>query len=109
MTTLSGRSACPGLAFGQALVVRDVSNPPRQPPPHEYVLVIPFATPLLYPLVLGATALVAESGGIASHAASLARELGIPCVVQVEGLLDQITTGQGVRVDGTGGHVVTVD
>jgi phosphoenolpyruvate-protein phosphotransferase (PTS system enzyme I) len=49
-------------------------------------------------------ALLTEKGGPTSHTAIIARELGIPCVVGVSGLLE-LCEGTRVLVDGTTGQV----
>jgi len=49
-------------------------------------------------------ALVTERGGPTSHTAIIARQLGIPCVVAVPGLMD-VAAGSRVLVDGTTGEV----
>lgn len=51
-------------------------------------------------------AILVEEGGTRSHCALLARGLGIPKVVQVEGLLSAIRGGEPVLVDGEEGLVV---
>jgi phosphoenolpyruvate-protein phosphotransferase len=51
-------------------------------------------------------ALVTETGSPTSHAAILARSLGIPAVVAVPGLLDAISAGGTLAVDGRTGEVV---
>src|ERR671918_614328 len=51
--------------------------------------------------------IVTETGSPTSHAAILARALGVPAVVSCSGLLEAIRTGTDVAVDGqTGGVVV---
>ncbi|MFO0909009.1 MAG: putative PEP-binding protein [Isosphaeraceae bacterium] len=50
-------------------------------------------------------AIAVEHGGPQSHAAILARSLGIPMVGQVVGLVDRVHGGQLARVDGTLGQV----
>jgi pyruvate,water dikinase len=52
-----------------------------------------------------AAAIVTEEGGLFSHAAILARELGIPAVVGVPGLLAAIGDGDIVEVDADLGEV----
>lgn len=47
-----------------------------------------------------------ESGGKESHAAILARSLGIPAVLGLEGLLSKVTGGETLIVDGNTGIVV---
>jgi signal transduction protein with GAF and PtsI domain len=51
------------------------------------------------------TALVVDIGGALSHAAVVARELGIPCVVSTGHGTKLIKTGDQVRVDGSTGKV----
>jgi phosphoenolpyruvate-protein phosphotransferase (PTS system enzyme I) len=49
-------------------------------------------------------ALVTERGGATSHTAIIARQLGIPCVVGVAGVLG-VTAGQPLLVDGRAGVI----
>lgn len=51
-------------------------------------------------------AFATESGGKESHAAILARSLGIPAVVGLEGLLSKISKGDNLIIDGDMGIVV---
>ena len=52
-------------------------------------------------------AFLTETGGATSHAAILARSLGIPAVLGIPGLMETLRDGQSVIVDGTGGTVLT--
>jgi phosphoenolpyruvate-protein kinase (PTS system EI component) len=52
-----------------------------------------------------AAALVAERGAILSHGAIVAREFGIPAVVNVAGCISRLQTGQSIEVDGSKGSV----
>ncbi len=56
----------------------------------------------LYPSVSG---LLIERGSILSHSAIVAREMGIPTIVGIAGLLDTLQTGQRVTMDGAAGTV----
>jgi pyruvate,water dikinase len=60
------------------------------------------------PLFLSAAAVVAELGGPLSHAAIIAREYGVPAVVNVARATRALRTGDVVEVDGTAGTVVVV-
>lgn len=51
-------------------------------------------------------AIVLESGGPASHAALLAREMGIPTVSQLSDLMTKITSGDELIVNGDEGFIV---
>jgi pyruvate,water dikinase len=47
-----------------------------------------------------------EVGGYLSHGAIVAREYGLPAVVNVPGALTAITDGQTLEVDGDTGEVI---
>lgn len=59
----------------------------------------------LSPLFLVAAGLVTELGGPLSHAAIVAREYGLPAVVNVEGATRSIRTGDRLRIDGDRGVI----
>jgi pyruvate,water dikinase len=69
------------------------------------VLVAPFTDAAWTPLFVPAAAVVVETGGVLSHAATVAREYGIPAVVAVKGATDLIPEGAVVTVDGSAGTV----
>ena len=50
--------------------------------------------------------MVTEKGGVTSHTVILAKALGIPAIVGVGPILDQVVSGQEVLVDGRLGNVV---
>ncbi len=56
----------------------------------------------------GAAAIATQEGAVNSHAAILARSLRIPMVVGVAGLLETVTEGIGLGVDGDEGEVTVV-
>ena len=51
-------------------------------------------------------AIITERGGWTSHTFILARELNLPSVTGVEGILRQVQTGENVIVDGYNGQVI---
>lgn len=69
------------------------------------ILVVPATDPAWTPLFLKAGALVMETGGYLSHGAIVAREFGIPAVINVQGILDQVASGDRIVVDGHQGTV----
>ncbi|SFG93266.1 pyruvate, water dikinase [Desulfotomaculum arcticum] len=69
------------------------------------VLVTPSTDPGWTPLFLRASAIVVETGGFLSHGAIVAREYGIPAVVNIPGVMKMIKDSQLVTVDGDGGKV----
>ncbi len=64
----------------------------------------PADTALFDPRVVAGFATV--MGGAESHTAIMARSLGLPAVVGIEGLIRNIRTGDRVIIDGTGGRVI---
>ena len=56
-------------------------------------------------IMLTAGGLVIDVGGPISHGAIVARELGIPCVINTRTGTRQLETGDRVRVDGNLGEV----
>ena len=64
--------------------------------------------PALMPLIIIAGAIVTEAGGSASHSSLIARELGVPAVVNTGVATQVLREGQVVEVDGTRG-IVTLD
>ena len=69
------------------------------------VLVAPSTDPSWTPVFLKASALVMETGGYMSHGAIVAREFGIPAVVNLPGILEAIHSGDPLEVDGNRGMV----
>jgi pyruvate,water dikinase len=55
------------------------------------------------------SALVVDIGSALSHAAVVARELGLPCVVNTRSGTRDLRTGDLVRVDGTAGTVTVLE
>lgn len=70
------------------------------------VVVTRAVTPALAVFVTGCAALVSETGGALDHGASLARELGLPCVVGCRDAWSLLDDGMIVTVDGDAGTVV---
>jgi pyruvate,water dikinase len=102
-STVAGIAASGGTASGPARVITDPADP-RGLEPGE-VLVCPITDPSWTPLFLGAAAVVCDTGAVQSHAAIVARELGIPAVLSVRGITS-LPDGTLLHVDGTRGTVV---
>ena len=105
-----GRAASPGRTVGVAFVLEDQKARIHilDVPPTSYVLVARMTKPNLVSLMLNAIAIVTDIGGVTSHAATIAREFGIPCVVSTETASKYIQTGDMVDVDGDTGIVKLV-
>ena len=69
------------------------------------IAVVPYTDAGWAPLLLGATAIIAEVGGQLSHGAIIAREYKIPAVMNIPEATTRLRDGQKVRVDGYLGTV----
>jgi len=69
----------------------------------DHILVVPAMNPEWLSVLRSAAGLITEYGGITSHGAILARELGLPAVVGVVGVMDSLQSGDVVLLDGDRG------
>jgi phosphohistidine swiveling domain-containing protein len=98
-----GIAASPGRASGRAAIIRRNSDYRRLP---AGSIVVARMTRTDMMLGIGSIAgIVTDTGGSLCHAAIVAREIGIPCVVGTEHATQTIKPGRLVAVDGTKGVV----
>jgi pyruvate,water dikinase len=102
-TLLSGLAASPGVAAGTVRVLRTPAEGKRLQPGE--VLVAPMTNPDWVPTIRRAVAIVTDGGGMTCHAAIVARELGVPCVVGTRNATTSLGDGESVIVDGGRGTV----
>jgi pyruvate,water dikinase len=100
---LRGQSASSGRCEGIARVILDPAHDIELKPGE--ILVAPYTDPAWTPLFLMAGAAVVEVGSFLSHAGTVAREFGLPCVVDVPECSSRIRTGDRLLVDGDAGLV----
>lgn len=101
-----GTPVAGGRARGRAFIARTPDEGLAMPA--GGILVAASSDPAWTPLFLRAAAVVMEAGGYLSHAAIVAREFGIPAVVNVQGILQGIATGDMLDVDASQGTVSRV-
>ena len=101
--TYTGVGVSAGVAIGKARVLLTPSD--VKPSDRDYILVCPSTDPAWTPLFLHAAGLVMERGGILSHGAVVAREYGVPAVVNIPNATQRIADGQELQVDGNSGIV----
>src|SRR5690606_37485199 len=104
-TVLTGLAAVPGVYEGP---VRIMAAPTDGIEPGD-VLVASTTDVGWTPWFALAGAVVTDVGGVASHAAIVAREHGIPSVVSTGDATRRLRTGDVVRVDGGTGTVEVVE
>ena len=94
---LTGTGCCPGQVRAPAKVIRD---PRGDLSLKGQILVAERTDPGWTPLFPSASGVLVERGSLLSHSAIVARELGIPCVVGISGLLATVHTGDDIQMDG---------
>ena len=100
---IKGMPVAPGIVEGRARVVTDPEAGIEIEPGE--VLVCQTTDPSWASYFLVASALVIDIGGAMSHGAIVARELGVPCVINTRVGTSAIRSGDLVHVDGGAGEV----
>ncbi len=93
-----------GVAQGRAQIIYTPDEGERLSPGD--IMVAPSTDPAWTPLFIHAAGIVLETGGYTSHGSIVAREYGIPAVVNVAGVLQLIKNGQIVTVNANNGTVI---
>lgn len=102
---LSGIGCCAGRVKAKVRVLR---RPDEISSLEGDILVTSSTDPgwaILFPTASG---ILVERGSLLSHSAIVSREMGIPCIVGITGLLDRLQTGDMVEMDGKTGEVKIV-
>ena len=113
----TGVNASPGAAVGQIYFDADTTEKMAKEHGQEVIMVRPFTKPDDVHGMLAAKGILTSEGGATSHAAVVARQFGVPCVVGasvVELDLEKrimkvgdlvVKEGEWISVDGTTGEV----
>jgi pyruvate,orthophosphate dikinase len=113
----SGVNASPGAAVGQVYFDADTAERMAKEEGQDVIMVRPFTKPDDVHGMLASKGILTSEGGATSHAAVVARQFGVPCVVgaamirldldkrqmSVEG--NVVKEGEWISVDGTSGEV----
>jgi pyruvate,water dikinase len=103
---LRGTGCSPGIVRAPVRVVRDPNHAGELA---GHIMVAERTDPgwtLLFPAVEG---ILVQRGSLLSHSAIVARELALPCVVGIAGLMDTLQDGEMVEMDGTAGTIRRLD
>lgn len=103
---MKGLGVSAGLAKERARVILHTEDGAVEP---GEILVAPFTDPGWTPYFIPANGIVMNMGGLLSHGSIVAREYGIPAVVNIYGATTIIKTGQMLLVDGNKGVVKILD
>lgn len=103
---LRGIGVCAGEITGEAKVIRDPSDNVQL---SREILIAERTDPGWVPLYPAVSGILIERGSVLSHSAVVAREMGIPTIVGIRGLLKHVSSGDIVKMDGRSGVVEVVD
>jgi pyruvate, orthophosphate dikinase len=113
----SGVNASPGAAVGRVYFDADTAEKMAHEEGQDVIMVRPFTKPDDVHGMLAAKGILTSEGGATSHAAVVARQFGVPCVVGAASIridLERrlfeadgkvVKEGEWVSVDGTSGEV----
>ncbi|UXA11487.1 phosphoenolpyruvate-utilizing protein [Mycobacterium sp. SMC-8] len=104
--TLDGVGASAGVVEGRVRVVSDPGDIALEP---GEILVARTTDPSWAAIMYLSEGLVMDVGGMLSHAAIVARELGVPCVANTKVGTQVLRTGDLIRVDGGAGRVEVLE
>ena len=99
---LKGIGCCPGVIEG---TVKVILSPEDDMVLNGEILVTTRTDPGWIPLYPSISGLLVERGGLLSHSAIVAREMGLPTVVSIQGLTKRLKNGMRIRLDGQSGIV----
>jgi pyruvate, water dikinase len=100
---IQGMGAARGKISANAHIL--TSSPKSKPVPKGVILIASVITPDCLCLLQDAAGIITEQGGLTSHGAILARELGIPAIVNAKGATTLLTTGERLLIDGDKGEI----
>lgn len=104
--TQKGLGCCPGIVRGKIRVVRDPKNVTLE---KGTILVAERTDPGWIMLFSSVSGILVERGSLLSHAAIVSRELNLPAVVSVPGLMDWLKDDDWVEMNGTTGTIIKID
>jgi pyruvate,water dikinase len=100
---IMGSPVSPGVVEGIVRVVLDARGAKFEP---GEILVCPGTDPAWTPLLMTASGLITEVGGLMTHGSVVAREFGIPAVVGIDQATVRLNDGRGGGLDGATGEIV---
>jgi len=103
VSEITGQCANVGHVSGVVKIINTISDMPKMQ--QGDILVAITTNPDILPAMKKAAAFVTEQGGITSHAAIVARELGTPCIIGTKIAAKVLKDGDYVDVDATKGIV----
>ncbi|NER33009.1 MAG: pyruvate phosphate dikinase PEP/pyruvate-binding protein [Oscillatoria sp. SIO1A7] len=104
---IQGIGASPGIAVGRVKIIANWSY--AREISRETIVVVPYTDARWIPALAEAAGVISEVGGQLSHGAIVAREYGIPAVMNIPEASRWLRDGQRVRIDGRQGTVEVLE
>ena len=104
-SVLHGVPLSPGISFGEVRVVLDPENVNTDEWPENTILVAESTDPGWSGLFLKSIGVIVEKGGVLSHCAIVAREMGLPAVSGIKTCHLRFKDGDKIWVDGNNGRI----
>lgn len=104
---LIGIGASVGEKIGLIKIIQNFSN--QEEINSENILVVPYTDSGWSPFLVRAGGIISEVGGRLSHGAIIAREYGIPAIMDVQNATSLLKDGQRVRINGYSGVIEILD
>ncbi|MBC7429634.1 MAG: phosphoenolpyruvate synthase, partial [Bacteriovorax sp.] len=103
---MKGIPCSPGIIEGVVKVIIDSNDDMTL---NGEILVTERTDPGWIPLYPSLSALLVERGGLLSHSAIVAREMGLPTIVGIKGLTKKLKSGMRIRINGETGLIEILD
>jgi len=100
---LKGVRASGGRVRGRVLIVESPARPVKAKP--GSIIVASFTTPVIAAALVAAAGIITERGGLTAHAAIIAREFNVPCLVGVKDAMKILKNGQLIILDADKGCI----
>ncbi|MFM8454180.1 MAG: PEP-utilizing enzyme, partial [Gammaproteobacteria bacterium] len=100
--SIKGMGCCQGIVKA---MVRVIHNPKEAELKPNEIMVARFTDPGWITLFANASGILVERGSLLSHSAIVAREMGIPAIVGISGVMEWLKTGDWVEMNGSTGIV----
>ncbi len=104
--SVKGIGCCQGVVRGP---VRVIHNPREAELKPGEIMVAQFTDPGWITLFANASGIIVERGSLLSHSAIVAREMGIPAIVSIDGVMTWLKTGDVVEMNGATGAVKRIE
>ncbi len=92
-----------GLGVSKGQVISKILLYPKKEYTGEFILVCDATYPEMMHIIVKAKGIICRYGGLLSHSAIVSRELGIPCIVNID--IDKIKDNDLIRMDGNLGTI----